>query len=205
MNYVFALALCLIETTPALSTSPFDRHVQLSGILLSRLIEVAQHDLRDTHFVEKTLALDPKSPFADLRVGKRLKVTEEEFDAASQQAQVHRQLNMTGDALPLRSGKFWNLKFAYVTSPLNLFAAGVATSAMVNVFDVEEYTCVRASALASEFPGQTATAIGEPSFEFQAYKVRDVGRQEVSLVFTGPQRGPGCMEFLAIWQHAKMN
>ena len=197
-----ALVMLMIWTEPASAIPPFSRNVQLGSILLSRMVKVAGHDLRDTHFVESTLVLNVNSPFAYFRIGNSAKeVSEHDFETASRRVDEFSALSMTGDALPLRTGKFWNLQFEYSLSPPRPYIPGVITSAMVNIFDVEEYACVTASDLSAAFPGKTAAPISQPWFEYRSFDIRRVGDERVSIVFQGPTHGPGCIRFIGIWQH----
>ena len=181
------------------ATSPFNRQ-DLGMLLLNRLADVAQHDLRDTHYVEDRLVLNIASPFAEFFI-RGVKKSELQFASSSHDANISERLYMNGDALPLRSGKFWNLQFQYVISPPAVFVPGIKNTVEISIFDIEEYACVTAASLHLITGDRKPVELGPASFEMQAFNMRTIGKQTISIVFSGPSNGPGCMRYLGILQH----
>ncbi len=148
----FAASLLLACAYPhqASATTPFTRS-QLSSILMLALVDIAHHGVQDVPYARAKLGIPTNSPWADYDTGNiNHKVTAADFDREDADGTASKIIEATGDVLPLRSGKYWNLRLQYILEPA---IKDTSYHDRIEIVDVEEYSCITTAMIGSFFPG----------------------------------------------------
>lgn len=146
-----SLLLACAYPHQASATTPFTRS-QLSSILMLALVDIAHHGVQDVPYARAKLAIPTNSPWVDYDTGNiNQKVTAADFDREDAGGTGSKIIEATGDVLPLRSGKYWNLRLQYILEPA---IKDTSYHDRIEIIDVEEYSCITTAMIGSFFPGK---------------------------------------------------